>query len=72
MEPESKKDNAPPEMVYPRDSPYAADRRLFKELGLRSVRLSLWEERNVGRVIFTSGAWLQIWLVCGAAPFWRC
>jgi hypothetical protein len=39
---------------------------------LRSVRLSLWEERYVGRVIFPSGAWLQIWWVCGPAPFWRC
>ena len=61
-----------PEIVYPRDSPYSEDRRLFKELGLRSVRLPHWKERYVGQAIFTSGAWLKIWLICGPAPFWRC
>ena len=42
------------------------------ELSHWTVFRTRWLNEWVGRVIFTSGAWLQIWLVCGAAPFWRC
>lgn len=57
--------------MFERSKTYLSDRDLFKELGLQPFDVKTHEESYIGNVSFENGSYVNLWVTCAPAQFYR-